>query len=95
MSEKELDNKIIELMKDNAFIEELTKKTTPEDIQNLLASKGITCTLDEIKQSAKKLKEQIDSKELSEDDLAAVSGGGVFDLLRSAASEFWNWVFED
>ena len=93
MNDKEFENKMLELMKDKAFVEELAKKATPLDVHAFLNEKGISCTLDQVKQLGMTLKEQFSSKELTLDDLDAVSGGGFLDLLKEAASDLWNWIY--
>ena len=62
MTEKEFESRILEMMKDKAFVEELASKAAPEDVQAFLASKGISCTLDQVKQFGKALKEQSEKK---------------------------------
>ncbi len=94
MTENELKSKLMEMMKDSGFVEELSKKVSAEEVQTFLASKGIPCTLEQVKQFGQFLKEQASTKELSADELDGVSGGSFFSLLREAASEFWNWITE-
>ena len=93
MPEKEFEGRILEMMKDKTFVEELAAKATPEDVQAFLASKGISCTLDQVKQFGKALKEQSEKKELSAGDLEGVSGGGFFDLIKGLAGDFWDWIY--
>ena len=92
MTDKEFESRILEMMKDKAFVEELASKAAPEDVQAFLASKGIPCTLDQVKQFGKALKEQAEKKELSSSDLEGVSGGGFFGMLRGLAADFWDWI---
>lgn len=94
MTEKEFESRILEMMKDKAFVEELAAKATSEDVQAFLASKGISCTLDQVKQFGKALKEQSEKKELSASDLEGVSGGGFFDMLKRVAADLWNWIYD-
>lgn len=92
MTDQEFESRILEMMKDKAFVEELASKATSGDVQAFLASKGISCTLDQVKQFGKALKEQSEKKELSAGDLEGVSGGGFFALIRGLAGDFWDWI---
>ncbi len=75
-----------------AFVEELLQNKTAQDVQAFLKSKGIECTPEQVKQLGEMVKEQLAEKELSVDDLDAVSGGGLFDVLKNLAHETWAWI---
>lgn len=93
MTDKEFESRILEMMKDKAFVEELAAKATSGDVQAFLASKGISCTLDQVKQFGKALKEQSEKKELSAGDLEGVSEGGFLGMLKGLAADFWDWIY--
>ena len=90
---KALQDKLQEVLADEAFVKELLNIEKPEDVQIALEKKDIELTLDEICQISEFLKkiqngevsqEQLQSMsdgELSEDELEEVSGGFVLTLL--------------
>ena len=83
--------KLQELFKDEAFVKELFSKEEPEDAQAFLEEKGVSLTLDEVKELAAAIEkaasgelkpedlEKAANGELSESDLEEVAGGiGAF-----------------
>ena len=73
------EEKIREALSDRAFVAELLRKETAEEVQAMLADKDIEVTIDAIHQLkellVKKLPQMESGEELSEADLEEVSGG--------------------
>ena len=91
---KALQEKLQEVLSDEAFAKELLQMEKPEDVQVALEKKDIDLTLDEIRQIGEYMnkvqngeisQEQVQSMvdgELSEDELEEVAGGfGLFGCL--------------
>ena len=78
------EEKIREVFSDEGFVKELFSKETPEEVQALLAANDIELSIDEIVKLReileKKLQQEENGEEISDDDLEDVSGG-VFDLI--------------
>ena len=65
---------VVELLKDQVFMDELVKLEDEKDVINLFASRGVTVTMEELQ----KLFDQApEDEEMSEDDLQKVSGGVI------------------
>ncbi len=70
--------KLTELLKDKAFVEEFFKQETAEDAQKFLAPKGVDVTIDELNQLRDAVVARLDDSngdELSDDQLDNVAGG--------------------
>jgi len=68
--------KLNKLFEDAAFAQELKEMQTLEEIQNLLAGKGIAMTTEELEEVAEKYGNANDT-ELSDDQMENVAGGGA------------------
>ena len=88
----ELLTTIMERMKDEEFTRKLLMNKTKEDVQAFLSANGIDCTIEQVKELGKSLKEQMDGKELSLDQLEDVAGGGLFDFIKKTASDAWDSI---
>jgi hypothetical protein len=85
--------KLKEVLSDEAFVKKLLAMEKPEDVQDALEDKGVEMSLDDIKQigeiirkvqSGEISQEQLERAadgELSEDELEGVSGGLVLTIL--------------
>jgi hypothetical protein len=69
------EEKVLELLKDEGFLEELGKTESAEEAQKLFASKGVEISIDELLALRARLK-QAAGKELNDEELALVAGGG-------------------
>lgn len=67
--------KLAELLKDEAVAKEFFSQPTAEDAQKFLASKGVEVTLDELNELRQAMVSEVDSDELSDDQLDNVAGG--------------------
>ena len=83
---------ITEKMKDEDFANALLANKTPEDAQKFLKSKGLDCSIEQVQELGKYLKEQLDTKELSPSQLEAVAGGGLFDYIKKIAEDVWDGI---
>ena len=72
-----------EALDDPDFVAAFNATKTPEEAQELLASRGIELTIDELL----KFGEIVAKDELSEEDLQTVSGG--FSIVPSLRVSFW------
>ena len=87
------EEKLKEVLSDDAFVKELLAMEKPEDVQAALEEKGVEFTLDDIKQIGEVIRkvqsgeisqEQVEraaNGELSEDELEGVSGGILLTTL--------------
>ena len=94
---KALQEKLQEVLSDEAFAKELLQMEKPEDVQVALEKKDIDLSLDEISQIGEYMnkvqngeisQEQVQSMvdgELSEDELEEVAGGFIISLIVSLA----------
>ncbi len=76
--------KLKELLKDETFVQGLAKQIQPEDAQAYFAAHGLDFTKDEILQMGRALNlkvRQERGEELTEDELAEVSGGFIETFL--------------
>ena len=83
---------VTERMKDEEFAEKLLANRTKEDVQSFLAANGIDCTLEQVKELGKYLKEQFGTQELCPEQLDAVAGGGFWDKLKQIGSDVWDSI---
>ena len=102
--ENEREIKFQKLMADKAFVEGLAQQVQPEDAQAYFAANGVDFTLEEIKAMGKAISlraKQQHGEELTEDELAEVSGGswqgwtlggiGIVSILTIAAICGLSW----
>ena len=87
MDQKELETKIREALSDEAFVKRLFAMEEPEQVQAALAEKEIELSVPDIIK-LKDMLVQAESKngELTEEDLADVSGGSVVVALFCLAA---------
>ena len=71
---KNLMEKVLELLQDEAFVEELDKLEDEKDVIALFESRGATVTMDQLRELFSQLPEQ---GEIKEDDLDKVAGGTI------------------
>ena len=77
-----MNEKLDELLKDEAFIEKLLNQENDTDVQALLAENGIELTLSDISAIKSGIEARLsDNEELSEDDLENVAGGVDVDKI--------------
>ena len=82
----EINEKLRDLLNSEAFAKEVEGMKTAEDLQAALKQHGIEMTIDEIVELGGQLAHQMGmgkDGELSEDDLENVSGGGLWDWIKS------------
>jgi hypothetical protein len=79
------NEKVLELLKDKSFTEELGKAESAADAQKLFAAKGVDVSVDELLALRAKVKQEA-GEELGDEELALVAGGG------SAGTEAGEWV---
>ena len=70
--------KVLELLKDEAFVAELDKLEKEEDVIALFEARGATVTMDQLRELIAQLP---DDGEMSDDDLEKVAGGLSFTIL--------------
>ena len=85
-------NTMMKCMEDKSFVTELLQHKTPQAVQAFLASKGIECTEEQVKEFGEMLKEKLAERELSPKDLESVAGGGFIDMIKGWGAEIWDWV---
>lgn len=66
--------KLKEVFSDEGFVEKLLKLETPEEAQTALEEKGVSLSLDDIRQTAEML-QKVGSGELSREQLEAAANG--------------------
>ena len=77
-----MNEKLDELLKDEAFIEKLLNQENDTDVQALLAENGIELTLSDISAIKSGIEARLSgNEELSEDDLENVAGGVDVDKI--------------
>lgn len=70
------NEKLKELLKDEAFVKELVEQETVEDAQKLLASKGVDISVDQLNEIHKGVAARLEEgEELSDEQLENVAGG--------------------
>lgn len=70
------NEKLKELLKDEAFVKELVEQETVEDAQKLLASKGVDISVDQLNEIRKGVAARVEEgEELSDEQLENVAGG--------------------
>ena len=70
------------------FSKELANLETPEEVKEALGKKGIDISIDEIIKVQQMMEARFSNQgELSEDDLADVAGGGLFQTLTGFFTE--------
>lgn len=82
----EINDKLRELLGSEAFAKEAESARTAEDIQTVLNRHGIKMTIGEVIELGEKINRLMvsgENRELSEDDLEDVSGGGLWDWIKS------------
>jgi hypothetical protein len=71
-----MNEKLTELLKDEAVVEEFLKQETTEAAQKFLASKGVEISDEEIEQLGKAIAAAANkSEEMNDDELEKVAGG--------------------
>ncbi|MBO5551296.1 MAG: Nif11-like leader peptide family RiPP precursor [Lachnospiraceae bacterium] len=85
-----LQAKLKEVMADKTFAEKLLSLEEPEDVKKALEEKGVSLTLDEIRQMAEDaIREDEGDGELFEDELDMVAGGGFTKIHVSKGGPRW------
>lgn len=72
--------KLEEVMSNQEFVMQLLTLETPEDVQKAFEEKGVSFTLEEVKEMGAALSQELDNMnqgELSTESLETVSGGAV------------------
>ncbi len=85
-----MNEKIKELLVNEAFAAELEKVETVEEIKALFAAHGVQVTDEELTELIKQ-PAMADADELSEEDMEMVSGGSAVTLALKALG--WTWKF--
>ena len=70
-----MQEKLAELLKDEAVVKELVAKETAEDAQKFLASKGVEISIEQLEEIQKAIAAKSNSEEMNDDDLEKVAGG--------------------
>ena len=101
MKAEELKTKLEGLAENEAFIADLKKVESKDDLQEALAKYGIDLTKEETDAFAADVEKIMENDEISEDSLEQVSGGaGVspFDIFKTVVSwgkdiwkKCWGW----
>lgn len=74
--------KIDELLKDEAFVEQLTKTETPENVMDLFKTKGVNLSLEQVQKLIERGKKI--NEEIADADLEKVGGGvGIKSMWKS------------
>ena len=82
--------KLEDIIKDTKFLEKISSASTDEEIQNILSTKNIDISLEQLKE-AKKVAEELKNKngKIDDESLENIAGGkwydGVYALSKSAA----------
>ena len=85
-----LQAKLKEVMADKTFAEKLLSLEEPEDVKKALEEKGVSLTLDEIRQMAEDaIRADEGDGELFEDELDMVAGGGFTKIHVSKGGPRW------
>lgn len=71
-----MDSTIEKLFNDAAFMEELKKKVTAEEVSDLFNKYGVNVTADKVEKVVEKLENPVNG-EISEEQLEFVTGGGI------------------
>lgn len=97
-----MNEKMNELLQDEAFLEKLLNLESDTEVQALLAENGVELTLAEITSVKTAIESRLagDNAELSEDELESVAGGvdvdkiitAVFDGLGSLGDKVHSWT---
>lgn len=73
-----MNEKLMALMEDEEFMNELLAYETEEEVQVALSNKGVELTLDQLRQIRNGVNARLnDTDELSDDDLECVAGGAM------------------
>jgi hypothetical protein len=73
-----MEEKLVELLKDEAFVKEFVAQATAEDAQKLLASKGVEISLEEVEKIGKIMASASEtSEEMDDSALEQVAGGAI------------------
>ena len=76
MEQQEMEQKVREVLSDEAFVKRLAEMEEPEQVRAALAEKGIDLSVEDIvKLRDLLIRAQENGGELTEDDLAEVAGG--------------------
>jgi len=85
-----LQAKLKEVMADKTFAGKLLSLEEPEDVKKALEEKGVSLTLDEIRQMAEDaIRADEGDGELFEDELDMVAGGGFIKIHPSLGGPRW------
>lgn len=85
-----LQAKLKEVMADKTFAEKLLSLEESEDVKKALEEKGVSLTLDEIRQMAEDaIREDEGDGELSDDELDMVAGGTMPKIHFSQGGPRW------
>ena len=85
MTQEQFEARMEELLKDEAFCEELKACPGPQEIADLFTQKGIEIDAEDVMALAKGLQE---NGEISDEDLENVSGGSLLAFLAGVVLPF-------
>ena len=78
---------IIEVFRDETFVKGLFAMETPEEVQKAMSGKGIELTVEQIVKIKELIIKKLDTgRELSEEELEDVTGGGILVLGLTLAA---------
>jgi len=78
---------ISEVFRDEAFVKGLFAMETPEEVQKAMSGKGIELTVEQIVKIKELIIKRLDTgRELSEEELEDVTGGGILVLGLALAA---------
>ena len=89
-------HQIMEVMRDEDFVNEILDMQTTEEVKEAFAEKGLELSLEEIDIISQIINKMVDKNttELSDDDLREISGGSVIsgtkDVFKKIATSFSN-----
>ncbi|MBQ7704553.1 MAG: hypothetical protein IJT73_03870 [Selenomonadaceae bacterium] len=75
-----MNEKLNELLKDEAVVKELLQQETAEDAQKFLASKGVEISIEDLEKIQKALAAQDEGEEMDDSQLENVAGGASLNV---------------
>jgi hypothetical protein len=86
-----MNEKLVELLKNEAIAKELLEKETAEDAQKFLADKGVDISIDEIENIRKGIISSAEEdEEIDDEQLEKVAGGFSISTAITVASTIYN-----
>jgi predicted ribosomally synthesized peptide with nif11-like leader len=94
MNGEEMKNKLEALVGNEAFLADLQKAESKDDLQNVMKKYGVELTKEEVDAFASEIEKILSSEEMQDNDLEQVSGGviGPWQIITftySVGKDFW------